>query len=146
MTTPRSIRFEERVLARLLEYSVRHPGLSSSSAASRFVDEGLRMEVHPGVIFRDGPFGRRALLVGGPDIWEIIRAVRSARQAEPELDEQELVDLVSENSGVTERMLRIAIDYRSDYPEEIDALIAYVDQVEFDIAQVHARNRDLLGA
>lgn len=104
------------------------------------------MEVHPGVIFRDGPFGRRALLVGGPDIWEIIRAVRSARQAEPELDEQELVDLVSENSGVTERMLRIAIDYRSDYPEEIDALIAYVDQVEFDIAQVHARNRDLLGA
>lgn len=146
MSTPRSIRFEERVLARLLEYSTRHPGLSSSSAASRFVDEGLRMEVHPGVIFRDGPFGRRALLIGGPDIWEIIRAVRSARQAEPELDEKELLELVSENSGVTERMFRSAIDYRSDYPEEIDALIEYVDQVELDVAHANARTKDLLGA
>ena len=104
------------------------------------------MEVHPGVIFRDGPFGRRALLVGGPDIWEIIRAVRSARQAEPGLDEKELLELVSENSGVTERMLRIAIDYRSDYPEETEALIEYVDQVELDVAHAHAHTKDLLGA
>ena len=104
------------------------------------------MEVHPGVIFRDGPFGRRALLVGGPDIWEVIRAVHSARQAEPGLDEKELLELVSENSGVTGQMFRIAIDYRSEYPEEIDALIQYVDQTELDVAHAQARTKDLLGA
>jgi hypothetical protein len=146
MTNPRSIRFEDRVLDRLNAYSTRHPGLSSSAAASRFVDEGLRMELHPGVIFRDGPFGRRALLVGGPDVWEVIRAVRSARKSEPGLVEKELLELVGENSGVTERMLRIAIDYRSDYPEEIDALIEYVDQRALDLASAQARTKDLLGA
>ena len=104
------------------------------------------MEAHPGVIFRDGPFGRRALLVGGPDVWEIIRAVRSARQAEPESGEKELLELLGENAGVTGRMFRIAIDYRNDYSEEIDALIEYVDQVELDVAHAHARAKDLLGA
>jgi hypothetical protein len=30
------------------------------------------------VIYRDGPTGRRAGLAGGPDIWEIVRAVTEA--------------------------------------------------------------------
>ena len=62
-------------------YVSRHPGLTASSVAARLVDEGLRMEEHPGVIFRNGPMGRRATLVGGPDVWEVIRALRSAREA-----------------------------------------------------------------
>jgi hypothetical protein len=31
------------------------------------------MSDHPGVIFKDGPSGRRAALGYGPDIWEIIK-------------------------------------------------------------------------
>src|SRR5258705_4510767 len=34
--------------------------------------EGLRARRHPLVGFRDGASGRRAALVGGPDVWEII--------------------------------------------------------------------------
>src|SRR5919106_250656 len=85
MATPRSVRFDESVVARLASYVSRHPGLTASSVAARLVDEGLRMEEHPGVMFRDGPMGRRATLVGGPDVWEVIRALRSARTAEPDL-------------------------------------------------------------
>jgi hypothetical protein len=51
------------------------------------------------VIFRAGPTGRRAGLVNGPDVWEIVRAVRSARAAEPDLGERELLALVAENTG-----------------------------------------------
>ena len=70
MGTPRSIRFDPVVEDRLVTYAALHPGASASSVAARLVDEGLRMDEHPGVMFRDGPTGRRAVLVGGPDVWE----------------------------------------------------------------------------
>ena len=46
------------------------------------------LDRHPGIVFRDGPAGRRAAVVGGPDVWEIIGAVHSApergdRRVEP---------------------------------------------------------------
>lgn len=88
------------------------------------------MEEHPGVIFRDGPAGRRATLVGGPDVWEVIRAVRSARAAEPELSERELLDLVEVNSGLPPRQLRTAVDYWGAYPAEVDALVEHADRIE----------------
>ena len=72
MSTPRSIRFDPAVENRLVSYAARHPGVSISSVAVRLVDEGLRMHEHPGVMFREGPSGRRACLVGGPDVWEVI--------------------------------------------------------------------------
>ena len=65
-TFPRPIRFDSHVSDRLTAYVASHPGWSGSSAANRFVDEALRMEDHPGVIFRDGLTGRRAVLIGGP--------------------------------------------------------------------------------
>ena len=41
-----------------------NPGMSLSSAANRLVDEALRMNEHPGIVFGPGPTGRRAGLVG----------------------------------------------------------------------------------
>jgi hypothetical protein len=43
-----------------------------SSVTNLFVDEALRAEEHPGITFRPGPTGRRAGIVGGPDVWEVI--------------------------------------------------------------------------
>src|SRR5918994_6175921 len=89
--TATPVRFEHAVGDRLAAYVATHPGSSMSSTANRLVDEGLRMVDHPNIVFRDGPTGRRAGLVGGPDAWEIIRAVKSARAAEPELAEEEIL-------------------------------------------------------
>jgi hypothetical protein len=93
------VRFDTEVAARLTTFAASHPGLSLSAATNLLVDEGLRMAEHPGVVFRDGPSGRRAGLAGGPEVWEVIRAIQSARSAEPELDEDKLLDLVAANSG-----------------------------------------------
>jgi hypothetical protein len=79
-SVPRAVRFEPAVLERLRRYLRARPGPSASALTSRSVDEGLRMEEHPGLLFRDGPSGRRAVLV---------RAVQSARGAEPDLDAEE---------------------------------------------------------
>jgi hypothetical protein len=39
----------------------------ASALAERLIDEGLRLEAHLRVTFRDGPTGRRAALINGPD-------------------------------------------------------------------------------
>jgi hypothetical protein len=78
MVGPRSVRFEASTDAHLSSFVARHPGLSHSSAAALLVEEGLRMDAHPGVLFREGPAGQRAVLSGGPDVWEVIRAIKSA--------------------------------------------------------------------
>jgi hypothetical protein len=144
-STPRSIRFDQSVNKRLLAYVSRHPGSSGSSVANRFVDEALRMEEHPGVIFRDGRTGRRAVLVGGPDVREVIRAVRSARSAEPSLHGGALLALVERNTGVPARLIEAAVRYWSAYPEEIDAWIADVEAVEEETIVAWERRQALLG-
>src|ERR1700736_5874402 len=98
--SPIPVRFDPEVARRLSSFAASHPGLSLSAAANLLVDEGLRTDEYPGVVFRDGPAGRRAGLAGGPDVWEVIRAVKSARSAEPELAEDELLSLVANNGGV----------------------------------------------
>ena len=115
-----------------------------SSAANRLVDEALRMTEHPGIVFRTGPTGRRAALAGGPDVWEVIRAIRSAHAAEPELDSDDLLSLVSENTGVTIRLLSTAVRYWAAYPDEVDAEIATAEETEEAAEQAWLRERQLL--
>jgi hypothetical protein len=96
------VRFEAAVGERLAAHVATHAGSSMSSTANRLVDEGLRMIDHPGVVFRDGPTGRRAGLVAGPDVWEVVRAVKSARAMEPDLDEEEILHLAHPRTPVRE--------------------------------------------
>lgn len=79
-----------------------------SGAANLLVDEALRAQAHPLVAFRDGPAGRRARVYGGPDVWEILRVVRSAQRSEPGLSGDEIVALVAETAGATPGVVRAA--------------------------------------
>ena len=81
------------------------------------------MDDHPGVLFRAGPTGRRAVLIGGPDVREVIRAVRSARDSEPDLAADEIVSLVSANAGIAPGLVDTAIRYWEAYPDEINTWI-----------------------
>ena len=86
--------------------------------AERYIDEGMRIERHPGIFFRDGPAGRRAVLVGGPDVWEVIAAVRDS----PDRGE-ELIAAVSEGMGMEPERVRVAVRYYAEFPREIDEWI-----------------------
>ena len=79
------------------------------------------MEELLGVLFRDGPSGRRAVLIGGPDVWEVIRVVRSVRSAEPELDIEGIVGLAVETTGLPPGRVRVVLDYWAAYPDEYRA-------------------------
>ncbi len=141
---PTPVRFDPPVADRLVSFVAANPGMSLSSAANRLVDEALRMSEHPGVIFRAGPAGRRAALAGGPDIWEVIRAIRSAHEAEPDLERNSLLSLVSDNTGVALRLLTTAVRYWAAYPDEVDAEIASADAAEEGAEQAYERERRLL--
>ncbi|HEX2417432.1 MAG TPA: hypothetical protein VHJ83_04795 [Micromonosporaceae bacterium] len=76
------------------------------------------MEEHPGIVFKNGPTGRRAALLNGPDVWEAIRALR-------EIDERgdDAVPAVAELLNLPTSRVRSALRYYMDYAEEVDAEI-----------------------
>jgi hypothetical protein len=91
--------------------------------AARLIDEGLRMDAHPGVIFRGGPGGRRAALTGGPDVWEIVRVLRDVRGTD-----QERIRRTAELTDLPVHLVRSATRYYREFTEEIDRWIEAVDQ------------------
>jgi hypothetical protein len=107
--------------------------------AGRYIDEGMRLDRHPGIVFRSGPAGRRAVVVGGPDVWEVVVAARSA----PERGD-ELVSALAERSGAPEEKIRIAVRYYAEYPDEIDRWIAMVEDEAERLEQALDRERSLL--
>jgi len=138
------VRFDTTVAERLSSFAAANPGMSLSSAANRLVDEALRMSEHPGIMFRPGPTGRRAGLASGPDVGEIVRAVRSGRASEPELPEDDLLAMVAENTGLPVRLIRVAVRYWASYPDEIDAEIAAAETAEAAAEDAWRRERQLL--
>ncbi len=112
-----SARWGVDVIARLDERS-ELAGTNKSRLAERYVDEGTRMDAHPGVVFRAGPTGRRAALAGGPDVWEVMMALRQG-----EATGEEAIRATSELLGLTELQVRTGVRYYSDYPEEVDERI-----------------------
>lgn len=121
--TPRSVRFEEELLRRLELYVRDHPGTSVSSLTSVFVDEALRAEEHPGIMFRPGPAGRRAGLVGGPDVWQVIDTLLTVRDSTPELADDALIAETAEMLDLPHSQVRVAVRYYAAYRTEIDEWI-----------------------
>ncbi len=114
---PFSIRMSERTLARL-DVGARRRGEAKARTAERLIDEGLRMEDHPGIVFRDGPTGRRAALAGGPDVWEIVETLQGTG-----LRGEEAVAAAAEWGNLTPVQVRMAVRYYADYRAEVEERI-----------------------
>ena len=67
----------------------------------------------------DGTAGRRACLSGGPDVWQVIRALR-----EIPTDQYDPVETVCIEADLHERQVNLAIQYCEAYPDEVEAMIA----------------------
>jgi hypothetical protein len=123
MTSPLSMRFEAALLARLRRRVNATPGSTTSALAQRLIDEGLRMADHPGVIFKDGPSGRRAALGYGPDIWEIVKFLGEIDERGPAA-----LDAAAEVFAIDSSRVSTAVSYYSSYPDEIDAEVNEADE------------------
>jgi hypothetical protein len=114
-----SVRFsDERVHDRLREVA-RRERVALSPPAERLIDEGLRSEVHPMVVFRPGPGGRRAVLVGGPEVADVIGAIVGG-----DVPAGERRDRAAELLGIPSALVDAALAYYADFTDEIDGLLA----------------------
>jgi hypothetical protein len=109
-----SVRLEDG-LAQRLRLRARAAGETLSDRLRRYADEGVRRDEHPSITFRDGPTGRRAGLVGGPDVWEVAMWVEDLAR-----DEDPVAVLVAE-SDLARGQIEAALRYRAAYPDEINA-------------------------
>lgn len=74
------------------------------------------MAEHPGIVFKEGPTGRRAALAIGPDVWEVVTFLR-------QIDErgEAAMQAAAETFALPVPWLRAALHYHASYPAEIDA-------------------------
>lgn len=94
---------------------------------------------YPGVVFKDGPTGRRAALVLGPDIWEVVKVVK-------ELDERgpTAVEGTAELLNLSQQRVELALRYYGVYRTEIDAEMAQADQEATEAERAWATRQRLL--
>src|SRR5712691_9754998 len=112
MTRPRSFRFAASLLA-ALEERARDRGETASAVAERYLEEGLRRDRHPLVIFREGAAGRRPALAGTRvDVAQVIDTLRASDNS---------IEDAAEYLALPEAYVRAALSYYADYRDEIDA-------------------------
>jgi hypothetical protein len=134
-TRSTSYRLDPEIKSRL-EQQAAAEGISERALLERLVGEGLDILHHPGIVYRDGRTGRRAALAVGPDVWEVISALRYTTGS-PE----ERVAALAEQFDLHPRHIRVAIDFAAAHRGMIEAEIAANDAAA-ERARAAARQRD----
>lgn len=107
----------------------------------RLVSEGLDTLHHPGIVYRDGPTGRRAALAVGPDVWQVVSALRYATGSE-----EERVAVLAEQFALHPRHIRAAIDFAAGHRSAIDAEVAANDSAAEAARESAQRRADLMAS
>jgi hypothetical protein len=118
MTHPVSVRFRDARVAERLRVEAAARNASTSALAEELIDEGLRIRRHPLVGFRDGPAGRRAHLIGGPDVWEVIDGLVGG-----DVPPLERIDRAVETFGLPRHLVEAALGYYAEFTDEVDAQV-----------------------
>ena len=113
MATSTSFRISDAARTRLATRAARE-GMTATALLDLLIVEGIDQLDYPGIIFRGPAHDRRAALAAGPDVWEVI-----ARLQELDGSEEQRISLMSAESDLHPRLIRIALDYAAEHPAEI---------------------------
>jgi hypothetical protein len=133
-----SIRLDDELRSRLADQAAAE-GTTVTELIERFVREGLASAAHPGIVFKPGPAGRRAALAGGPDVWEVVAALRNASGSE-----SKRVTAVGEQLGLHERQVLLALEYAAAHRAEIEARVAANDEALAQAERLASERQRLL--
>lgn len=125
-----------KTLARL-EQRARLIRVPKTALADRYVEEGLAMDTYPGIVFRDGPSGRRPAVIGGPDVWEVIQVF---------LAEDRNIRATSENLNLRPGLIEAAVAYYADNQEAVNEWIEANRTLMDEAAAAFDRQRAIKGA
>lgn len=108
-------RFGPALLARLRERAQR-TGTAQTALAERYIDEGLRLDEHPGIYFREGGSGRRPALLGTRlDVAQVIETLRQNGNSIAET-----ADYLNIAAGQVEAAIRYYTSFASEVDEWIE--------------------------
>jgi uncharacterized protein (DUF433 family) len=94
---------------------------SRNALAERYIAEGVKMDEHPDIYFRDGAMGRRAALIGTRlDVWQVMDTVRNSGNS---------ADDAAEYLGLPVSKVRAAVRYYAANREEVDDFAARASAV-----------------
>ena len=111
----KSLRIPDEV-AKIIQEQAESSGRDFSTVANELLAEAVRMKRCPGVVFADGPSGRRARIAGtGLDVWEVISTYKSLNHDDARLR--------AAYDWLSEPQLRSALAYFRLYPDEIERQI-----------------------
>lgn len=140
MARPTSFRLPEELLERL-DREADASGTSVTALVTTLLDEGIKTRRFPGIVYRDGPAGRRAGLVGGPDVWEVVRAISTTTgRGEKRIQE------VADTADLPAARVRLAIDFYTAFPDEIDARITADHAAAERVREAIVRREQLLSS
>lgn len=114
---PLSIRLGDDLHSRLRAFAQRKAE-PLSTVAQRAIREWLIAQDHSGLVFRDGPAGRRAGLVRGPDIWEVVAVLRD-QAGSPD----ERISAAAAHMGLHRGDVELAATYWATHRDEVDAQV-----------------------
>jgi hypothetical protein len=112
-----SFRISEIARDRLASHAARE-GTSATALLDQLIVEGLEQHDYPGIVFRGPVHDRRAALAGGPDVWEVVGRLQELDGAE-----EHRVSLLAEESDLSRRLIRLALDYAAEHPDDVLARI-----------------------
>jgi hypothetical protein len=112
-----SFRISDTAKTRLASRAARE-GMTATALLDQLIVEGIEQLDYPGIVFRGPAHDRRAALAAGPDVWEVV-----ARLQELDGTEEQRIALLGAESDLHPRLIRIALDYAAEHPDEVRARI-----------------------
>ena len=113
MAASTSFRISDAARTRLASRAASE-GVPATALLDQLIVEGVDQLDYPGIIFRGPAHDRRAALAAGPDVWEVI-----ARLQELMGSEEQRIGRLTEESDLHPRLVRIALDYAAEHPDEV---------------------------
>ena len=124
----KSIRIPDEV-AKTIQEEAESSGRDFSAVANELLAEAVKLKRCPGIVFADGPSGRRARIAGtGLDVWEVVSTYKSLNR-----DDGRLRDAYH---WLSEPQLRSAVAYFRLYPDEIERQILRNDAWSKELSRI----------
>ena len=119
-----------------LKRRAKETGRSQTDLAERYIEEGLRLDEHPLIVFRDGASGRRPGLAGSRlDVWQMIETVRQNGSVEEAAAYLELPIA----------KVQACVRYYADYQDEVDEWIERARALADREREAWQRQQELAG-
>lgn len=132
-----SFRFDPETVQRLKRraHEVEAP---QGALAERYIDEGLRMDEHPGIYFRDGGSGRRPAVLGTR--LDVAQLIETLRQNDNSIEE------TADYLDLSPSQVEAAVRYYAAYRDEVDDWIERTRAIADREHELWLRRKEALGA